>query len=725
MSKKYIAQIDNDNFVFPNNRLAEYDVEIIHDLKEDSVNGVITGFSPLTYSGSPSNIGISFTYQWYLNNAEPFISPTNGKLNILSVHMQSPTKAYFKPWICVGAVQDNNVNLTYKTDIYTIWVTPQMMGQTTFSSGTYYFEVRFLGKRAVFPVSTSKTLTLPTPTPTPGPTVTPGGPTPTPTPTATPSNPCYCYEIVVTGTTGGEGGTIAVLDYNDCYSVRTSRAFTVGPGTYKQCIQTVGGVVQYFEGTYGIDQSYLTIPGIGNCRTGYVCTGYTPATTATPTPTPTTTGVPPTNTPTPTPTGVPPTNTPTPTPTGVPPTYTPTPTPTATPTATPVLNNIIMYSGSSAGAACSNPTPATYHYYGSFGIGTTLILPDLSDNVPNGNYFYGDTNLVYLVTLGDGRITSTASCPTPTPTPTPLPTTFTAYISDNDGDSACANILGYGTFTYNGYGGTGLCGCTSISGYTADIAPGGEFWLATGGQVRQFQRSGSSVTSYPMGACTTCPTATPTPTPTATALPPTYTPTPTPTTTPLPPTSTPTPTPSPVSIGIYTGATFGSASAACTDGTSMSGAIFIPSGTLLNNGDTVYSNSLCTTPFSGNNQYYRLFYFGNFYSAQISSGGIVSGFVACSSLPTPTPTATPSPTATPTPTSTGNYYNATRYICPAGTGGATAVICYSPSSLTNGRYYNIGDGYAYKINSGTSGPSYDVDLTGACNSATGSGACSC
>ena len=333
MSKKYIKQINNDNFVFPNNTLAEYDAEIIHDLKENSVNGVITGFSPLTYSGTPANIGVSFTYQWYLNNAEPFIS-NDGKLNILSVHMQSPDKNYYKPWICVGQVQDNNVNLTYKTDTFLVWVTPQMMGQTSFSTGTYYFEIRFLGHRAVFPVSVTAPLAIPTPTPTP----TGTGPTPTPTP----SNPCYCYPIVVTGTTSGEG-TIASLTYNDCYGVQTVRAFTVGPGTYYQCIQTISSVVQYDPGaTTGIDQSYLTLTyQTGNCRTGYVCSGYDPAG-PTPTPTPTATGVPPTATPTPTPTAtsVGPTATPTPTPTAtsVGPTATPTPTPTATsvgPTATP------------------------------------------------------------------------------------------------------------------------------------------------------------------------------------------------------------------------------------------------------------------------------------------------------------------------------------------------------------------------------------------------------
>ena len=104
---------------------------------------------------------------------------------------------------------------------------------------------------------------------------------------------------------------------------------------------------------------------------------------------------------------------------------------------------------------------------------------------------------------------------------------------------------------------------------------------------------------------------------------------------------------------------------------------------------------------------------------------VVDVMSACMSCPTPTPTPTVTPTPSPTPTSSGNFYNATRYNCPGGTGGATSKIVYSPISLTPGRYYGIGDGYAYKINSGASGPSYDVDLTDACNAATGLGACNC
>ena len=434
MSKKYIKQVNDDNFVFPNNTLAEYDVNIIHDLKDNSVNGVITGFSPLTFSGSPANIGISFTYQWSLNGAEPFIS-NDGKLNVLSVHMQSPDKKYYKPWICVGQVQDNNVNLTYKTDTFLVWVTPQMMGQASFTTGTYYIEIRFIGHRAIFPVSVTAPLVIPTPTPTPsptptGPTPTPGGPTPTPTPTATPTSDCYCFPIVVTGTTGE--GAIASLIYNDCFGVETGRAFFTGPGTYYQCIQVDSGVVQYdVLGTTGIDQSYISLTYLtGNCRTGYDCSGYVPSgSTPTPTPTPTATSVGPTATPTPTPTAteVPPTATPTPTPTAtsVGPTATPTPTPTATavpptatptptPTATPTITSFSGCGyGSTSSGACDDATTNNRTLYSNcdgltFGSGCYVYV----DTFPNPltGYDFVFMNLsTWNINSSTGQITGLAS----------------------------------------------------------------------------------------------------------------------------------------------------------------------------------------------------------------------------------------------------------------------------------------------------------------------------
>ena len=332
MSKKFIQEYQNNNFVYPNNDPWEYGVDIIHDINNNSVSGEISGFAASLYGG---NIVFSFTYIWNLNGATPFIQQS-GNISVLSVHMMDANNLYYKPWRLVGFVNDANPNITTKTDTVVYTVTPAMMGVSGFTSGTYYFEVRMIGEKQIFPICVEANIITPTLTPTPTVTPTKGYIAPTPTPTITPtksplpSTPCYCYEIVVTGTTGGEGGGIANLVYNDCFGVQTGRIFSVGPGTYYQCIQTVGGVVQYDPVlTTGIDQSYLTIPGVGNCNTGYACTGYTPAP-VTPTPTPTNGYVAPT--PTPTSSSVPVT-TPTVTPTSSSVlAATPTPTPTVTPT---------------------------------------------------------------------------------------------------------------------------------------------------------------------------------------------------------------------------------------------------------------------------------------------------------------------------------------------------------------------------------------------------------
>jgi len=306
-------------------------------------------------------------------------------------------------------------------------------------------------------ITPTPTLTV-TPTPTSTPTSTP---TPTPTPTSTPSSPCYCYEIVVTGSTlpPPEGGTIATLDYNDCNGTRTLRAFTVGPGTYKQCIQTVSGVVQWFpEGTEGIDTSYLVIPGVGNCNTGYVCTGYTPSITPTPTLT---------STPTPTPTL---TSTPTPTPSSTP-TPTPTGTPTPTPTSTPSFVALSVYTGNSLTNACNSTTLTTVYYQGTLGVGTILYETASISNpiVPTMYLQYEfDDSIVYVVgtpSPEDGYITSITSCPVITPTPTPSPTPnpeiyeYTGCGRGSDEASACGDAANNRVFFSNCDSGTFGVGC--------------------------------------------------------------------------------------------------------------------------------------------------------------------------------------------------------------------------------------------------------------------------
>jgi hypothetical protein len=511
MSKKYIGQINNENFVYPNNKLAEYDVEIIHDLKENSVTGNIDAID-ITYVGG--NIHIHLAYYMSLNGAEPFISPVNGYLNYMSLHLQTPDRQYFKPWICVDAQQDSDVNATsWAVTDYNLVVTPQMVNQSSFSSGTYYIELRLLGKRCVFPISSSAYVNVPTPTPTPtptnsGPTPTPGGPTPTPTPTATPTNNCYCYPIHVTGTTGGEGTVIASLRYNDCYGVDTVINYTIGPAVYYTCIEYMSGIVQYNPtDTYGIDQSYLTGPGVGNCRTGYVC-GTT--TTPTPTPTPTATSVGPTNTPTPTPTA-----------TSVGPTSTPTPTPTNTP------YSISLYSGLTLSTACANVNgPYTIYYRGSLGVGTDLYTDyNCTVAVTTPGFYWSNNSTVYhvgLPSVQDGRITEIVACPTPTPTPVPT-YTYNLYFSDLSGADACnGGNTSYGVghqFVVSGNT-TDFCTATSFSCTQLATLDLGNFWISDGTKSRPVVQIGSFNSSFAEdGSCSNCPTPTPTGTPTPTPTP--------------------------------------------------------------------------------------------------------------------------------------------------------------------------------------------------------------
>ncbi len=274
MSQKYIKQIDNTNFLYPNNYLAEYDVNIIHDLKEQSVSGETTGFSVAI---SSNNLYLSFTYEWFLNNAEPFIS-NDGKLNILSLHLQTPDKKYYKPWICVGVIQRDNTALTYVTDTQNFVITPAMAGVSSFTSGKYYGEIRFIGKRAIFPVTDNATLTLPTPTPTP----TPSSGTPTPTPTITP-----------TSSPAAVGYTYSSVDYDSaCSSGSTLSTVTLSGGTFCSASSVSSSTIFSISAGQNIWISYggnyrsaqVRNPNIGVADfTDGGCTGC-PGVTPTPTP---------------------------------------------------------------------------------------------------------------------------------------------------------------------------------------------------------------------------------------------------------------------------------------------------------------------------------------------------------------------------------------------------------------------------------------------------------
>jgi hypothetical protein len=244
MSRKYVGQINNQNFVYPNQNLAEYDVEIIHDIKDNCVSGTITG---LTVSSS-SSTGITFTHNgtFLMNGAQPFIttfSSPNYTLQYLSVHCQVPNQTYMNTWKLVDVLSaTTSTPLTYTGNTITgnvITITPSMFGLSVFTSGTYYLEFRFIGQNCISKVCSSVDISIvaatPTPTPTPTPTAT-SGLTPTPTPTGTPTpTPSPTTSFLTTYTGCGRGTT----EPSTCFDVINDRTFysdcntfTFGSGCY-------------------------------------------------------------------------------------------------------------------------------------------------------------------------------------------------------------------------------------------------------------------------------------------------------------------------------------------------------------------------------------------------------------------------------------------------------------------------------------------------------------
>jgi hypothetical protein len=190
--KKYVNQVNSYNFLYPNNTIAEYDVDIIHQINDNSVSGTTSAF---TISFTGSNINVAFNYTWALNGAEPFINNSD-ELVLFSVHMMDPSKVYYKPWRMVWDETTVTTGSTTSSGSVSFTVTPSQLGLTSFTSGVYNFEIRMIGHRAIFPICEIYSLVAPSPTPTPTrtptptPSATPGGtPAPTTTPTPTPSMP--------------------------------------------------------------------------------------------------------------------------------------------------------------------------------------------------------------------------------------------------------------------------------------------------------------------------------------------------------------------------------------------------------------------------------------------------------------------------------------------------------------------------------------------------------
>jgi hypothetical protein len=206
--------------VYPNNTVPEYDLEIVHDLNNNSISGTTATFTGIL--NSSTGITITTTGTWSLNGAEPYINQA-GDINIFSIHMMDSTKNYYRPWSLVFNKSVATGTTTYSYN-ETFTVTPSMVGVTGFTAGTYYFEVRMIGHRCLYPICVTIPIDVvpltPTPTPTTTPTPSPTiGLSPTPTPTTTPSSTTGEVTPTPTPTPTGGGNKSIELRARDVASI--------------------------------------------------------------------------------------------------------------------------------------------------------------------------------------------------------------------------------------------------------------------------------------------------------------------------------------------------------------------------------------------------------------------------------------------------------------------------------------------------------------------------
>lgn len=162
MGRKYITNQQDINYVYPNNIINQYDVEIVHDVNDNCVTGTVTNFSAVTYT--TTGMTLSFDYTWTLNGAERFSNFNDLAYILWSLHgMNTPINAYgtpqgyYNPWRMLAYLPTNStgttISGTFNSSGVTVF-TPAMFGMSTFPiSGTSYeFEIRMISKNCVLPI---------------------------------------------------------------------------------------------------------------------------------------------------------------------------------------------------------------------------------------------------------------------------------------------------------------------------------------------------------------------------------------------------------------------------------------------------------------------------------------------------------------------------------------------------------------------------------------------
>lgn len=165
MGRKYIGNQQDINYVYPNNIINQYDVEIVHDINNNCVTGTVSNFTGSSYS--TTGLTLTFDYTWNLNGAERMLNWTDDATMILSVHgMYTPLTAfgspqgYYNPWRMLYHVTGSTVTTSSSGSVNTGVLSPAMFGLSSFPASTAYyeFEIRMISRNCVLPICATITV---------------------------------------------------------------------------------------------------------------------------------------------------------------------------------------------------------------------------------------------------------------------------------------------------------------------------------------------------------------------------------------------------------------------------------------------------------------------------------------------------------------------------------------------------------------------------------------
>jgi hypothetical protein len=159
MGRKYITNQQDINYVYPNNIINQYDVEIVHDINNNCVLGSVSNFAISGYSST--GLTITFDYTWFLNGAERMLNWVDSATMILSLHgMNAPNniygtpQGYFNPWRMLTHVTGTTTTTSQSGSVNTGVLVPAMFGLATFPAAptTFEFEIRMISRNCVLPI---------------------------------------------------------------------------------------------------------------------------------------------------------------------------------------------------------------------------------------------------------------------------------------------------------------------------------------------------------------------------------------------------------------------------------------------------------------------------------------------------------------------------------------------------------------------------------------------